>query len=153
VSEIRDFEYIVTANNVEALILECNLIKQYYPRYNVLLKDDKSFPYIKITNEEHPRLEVTRKVVKDKGKYFGPYPNAYSAQKRKKLLDRLYPLRKCRKLPDRVCLDYHIGQCVAPCEYEVAPEEYERMIQEITRFLSGGHKQIRQELERKMLEA
>lgn len=153
VSEIRDFEYIVTANNVEALILECNLIKQYYPRYNVLLKDDKSFPYIKITNEEHPRLEVTRKVVKDKGKYFGPYPNAYSAQETKKLLDRLYPLRKCRKLPDRVCLYYHIGQCVAPCEYEVAPEEYERMIQEITRFLSGGHKQIRQELERKMLEA
>ncbi|GIP31191.1 excinuclease ABC subunit UvrC [Paenibacillus sp. J2TS4] len=153
VGEIRDFEYIVTANNVEALILECNLIKQYYPRYNVLLKDDKSFPYIKITNEKHPRLEVTRKVVKDKGKYFGPYPNAYSAQETKKLLDRLYPLRKCRTLPDRVCLYYHIGQCVAPCEYEVLPEEYERMTQEITRFLSGGHKQIRQELERKMMEA
>lgn len=153
VSEIRDFEYIVTANNVEALILECNLIKQYYPRYNVLLKDDKSFPYIKISNETHPRLEVTRKVVKDRGKYFGPYPNAYSAQETKKLLDRLYPLRKCRTLPDKVCLYYHIGQCIAPCEFEVDQAEYERMTQEITRFLSGGHKQIRKELEQKMMAA
>ncbi len=153
VSEIRDFEYIVTANNVEALILECNLIKKFYPRYNVLLKDDKSFPYIKITNEAHPRLEVTRRVVKDKGKYFGPYPNAYAAQETKKLLDRLYPLRKCRTLPDKVCLYYHIGQCIAPCEYEVDPGEYERMIQEIIRFLGGGHKQIRKELEEKMMAA
>ncbi|WP_409347097.1 excinuclease ABC subunit UvrC [Paenibacillus sp. MBLB4367] len=153
VGEIRDFEYIVTANNVEALILECNLIKQYHPRYNVLLKDDKSFPYIKITNERHPRLEVTRKVYKDKGKYFGPYPNAFSAQQTKKLLDRLYPLRKCKTLPDRVCLYYHLGQCVAPCEFEVAAESYEQMVQEISRFLNGGHDQIKQELERKMLDA
>lgn len=150
VSEIADFEYIVTANNVEALILECNLIKQHHPRYNVLLKDDKSFPYIKITNEKHPRLEVTRKVYKDKGKYFGPYPNAYAAQNTKKLLDRLYPLRKCRTLPDKVCLYYHIGQCVAPCEYDVDPAEYDRMVQEIGKFLNGGHHEIRQELERKM---
>ncbi len=150
VSEIRDFEYIVTANNMEALILECNLIKQYHPRYNVLLKDDKSFPYIKITHERHPRLEVTRKVVKDKGKYFGPYPNAYAAQQTKKLLDRLYPLRKCRTLPDKVCLYYHLGQCVAPCEYEVDASEYDRMVQEITRFLNGGHEQIKQELTAKM---
>lgn len=153
VGEIRDFEYIVTANNVEALILECNLIKQYHPRYNVLLKDDKTFPYIKITNERHPRLEVTRKVYKDKGKYFGPYPNAFSAQQTKKLLDRLYPLRKCKTLPDRVCLYFHLGQCVAPCEYEVAAESYEQMVQEISRFLNGGHDQIKQELERKMLDA
>ncbi|GIP40711.1 hypothetical protein J31TS4_39910 [Paenibacillus sp. J31TS4] len=153
VSEIADFEYIVTANNVEALILECNLIKQYYPRYNVLLKDDKSFPYIKITHEAHPRLEVTRKVVRDKGKYFGPYPNAYSAQETKKLLDRLYPMRKCRTLPDKVCLYYHIGQCLAPCEFEVPQEEYDRMVQEISRFLNGGHQQIKKELGQKMLEA
>lgn len=104
VGEICDFEYIITASNMEALILECNLIKKYKPRYNVLLKDDKSFPYIKITHEEHPRLEVTRKVVKDKGKYFGPYPNAFAAQQTKKLLDRLFPLRKCRTLPTKsVC--------------------------------------------------
>lgn len=150
VSEICDFEYIVTASNMEALILECNLIKKHYPRYNVLLKDDKSFPYIKITHEKHPRLEVTRKVVKDKGKYFGPYPNAFAAQQTKKLLDRLYPLRKCRTLPDKVCLYYHLGQCVAPCEFEVDPGEYERMVQEMTRFLNGGHEAIKEELTRKM---
>ncbi|GAA3408841.1 excinuclease ABC subunit UvrC [Paenibacillus hodogayensis] len=150
VAEICDFEYIVTASNMEALILECNLIKQYYPRYNVLLKDDKSFPYIKITQEAHPRLEVTRKVIKDKAKYFGPYPNAFAAQQTKKLLDRLYPLRKCRTLPDRVCLYYHLGQCVAPCEFEVPAGEYERMVTEIARFLNGGHEAIKDELIRKM---
>ncbi|MFD0676593.1 MULTISPECIES: excinuclease ABC subunit UvrC [unclassified Paenibacillus] len=153
VSEIADFEYIVTGSNVEALILECNLIKKYHPRYNVLLKDDKSFPYIKITNETHPRLEVTRRVFKDKAKYFGPYPNAFAAQQTKKLLDRLYPMRKCKTLPDRVCLYYHMGQCVAPCEYEVAPETYEQMVQEISRFLNGGHDEIKQDLTRKMHEA
>jgi excinuclease ABC subunit C len=150
VSEIRDFEYIVTSSNIEALILECNLIKQYHPRYNVLLKDDKSFPYIKITHSEHPRLEVTRKVVKDKGKYFGPYPNAYAAQETKKLLDRLYPLRKCKTLPDKVCLYYHIGQCLAPCVYEVSEETNDKMVQEITRFLNGGHDEIKDELTTKM---
>lgn len=153
VGEIADFEYIVTKSNMEALILECNLIKQYHPRYNVLLKDDKTFPYIKITHEAHPRLEVTRKVYKDKAKYFGPYPNAYAAQETKKLLDRLYPLRKCKTLPDKVCLYYHLGQCVAPCEYEVPEAEYERMTGEITRFLNGGHEAIRDELEKRMLEA
>ncbi|XOK59722.1 excinuclease ABC subunit UvrC [Paenibacillus elgii] len=153
VNDIVDFEYIVTANNMEALILECNLIKKYYPRYNVLLKDDKSFPYIKITNEKHPRLEVTRRVLKDKAKYFGPYPNPYAAGATKKLLDRLYPLRKCKTLPDRVCLYYHLGQCIAPCEYEVEQETYDKMVHEISRFLSGGHNEIKQELTRKMHEA
>ncbi|MFD1956165.1 excinuclease ABC subunit UvrC [Paenibacillus thailandensis] len=153
VSEIRDFDFIVTGSNIEALILECNLIKQYHPRYNVLLKDDKTFPYIKITAEAHPRLEVTRKIVKDKGKYFGPYPNAFAAQQTKKLLDRLYPLRKCKTLPDKVCLYYHIGQCIAPCEYEVQPGTYEKMVQEITKFLNGGHDAVRAELESKMAAA
>lgn len=150
VSEIRDFEYIVTGSNMEALILECNLIKEHMPRYNVLLKDDKSFPYIKITSEKHPKLEVVRRVLKDKGKYFGPYPNAFAAQETKKLLDRLYPLRKCNTLPDKVCLYYHLGQCVAPCEYPVEPSEYERMVAEVTRFLNGGHGDIKRELQRKM---
>ncbi|WP_438434196.1 excinuclease ABC subunit UvrC [Gorillibacterium sp. sgz500922] len=153
VSEIRDFEYIVTASNMEALILECNLIKKHSPRYNVLLKDDKTYPYIKITNEEHPRLEVTRKVVGDKAKYYGPYPNAYAAHETKKLLDRLYPLRKCRTMPPKVCLYYHIGQCVAPCEFDVPPETYRDMLTDIQRFLSGGHREIRKEIEKKMHEA
>ncbi|MCA0755512.1 excinuclease ABC subunit UvrC [Paenibacillus sp. N4] len=153
VSEIRDFEFIVTSSNMEALILECNLIKQHHPRYNVLLKDDKSFPYIKITNEKHPKLEITRRIVKDKGRYFGPYPNAFAAQQTKKLLDRLYPLRKCKTLPDKVCLYYHLGQCVAPCEYDVEQSEYDRMIQEITRFLNGGQDVVKAELQRKMEEA
>ncbi len=153
VSEIRDFEFIVTSSNMEALILECNLIKQHHPRYNVLLKDDKTFPYIKITNEKHPKLEITRRIVKDKGKYFGPYPNAYAAQQTKKLLDRLYPLRKCKTLPDKVCLYYHLGQCIAPCEYPVEQSEYDRMIQEITKFLNGGQDVVKNELQRKMNEA
>jgi len=153
VSEIRDFEYIVTASNMEALILECNLIKKHSPRYNVLLKDDKTYPYIKITNEEHPRLEVTRKVAGDKAKYYGPYPNAYAAHETKKLLDRLYPLRKCRTMPPKVCLYYHIGQCAAPCEFEVPPETYRDMLNDIQRFLGGGHREIRKEIEKKMHEA
>ncbi|MEK3884184.1 excinuclease ABC subunit UvrC [Paenibacillus sp. PL2-23] len=150
VSEIVDFEFIVTSSNMEALILECNLIKQHHPRYNVLLKDDKTFPYIKITNEKHPKLEVTRRIVKDKGKYFGPYPNAFAAQQTKKLLDRLYPLRKCNTLPDKVCLYYHMGQCVAPCEFDVEPSTYDGMISEISKFLNGGEDVVKAELERKM---
>jgi excinuclease ABC subunit C len=153
VSEIRDFEYIITSSNMEALILECNLIKQHHPRYNVLLKDDKTFPYIKITHEEQPRLEVTRRVYKDKGKYFGPYPNAFAAQQTKKLLDRLYPLRKCKTMPEKVCLYYHIGQCLAPCEFDVSPATNERMVQEISRFLNGGHDVIKEELTAKMMAA
>lgn len=153
VTEIRDFEYIVTASNMEALILECNLIKKHMPRYNVLLKDDKTFPYIKITNEEHPRLEVTRRILKDKAKYFGPYPNGYAAHQTKKLLDRMYPLRKCNVMPKEVCLYYHMGQCMAPCVQEVPRTSYDEISQEITRFLSGGHEEIKKELRRKMEEA
>ncbi len=153
VSEIRDFEYIVTASNMEALILECNLIKTHHPRYNVLLKDDKTFPYLKITNEPHPRLEVTRRVLKDKAKYFGPYPNAYAAQQTKKLLDRMYPLRKCNVMPKEVCLYYHMGQCLAPCVKEVPETAYDEITQEIHSFLSGGHEEIKKELQRKMHEA
>ncbi|MGO4532077.1 excinuclease ABC subunit UvrC [Paenibacillus sp. 2TAF8] len=153
VSEIRDFEYIVTGSNMEALILECNLIKKHMPRYNVLLKDDKTFPYLKITNEKHPRLEVTRRVLKDKAKYFGPYPNSYAAHQTKKLLDRMYPLRKCGVMPKEVCLYYHMGQCLAPCVKEVGKEQYDEISQEIGSFLSGGHEEIKKDLQRKMQEA
>lgn len=152
VSEIRDFEYIITSSNIEALVLEQNLIKEHEPKYNVLLKDDKSYPYLKITKEEHPRLITTRKVKRDGAKYFGPYPNVQAANETKKLLDRLYPLRKCRTLPDRVCLYYHIGQCLAPCVYEVSQETNEELVQEITKFLNGGHEEIKEGLVKKMYE-
>ncbi|BCU81162.1 UvrABC system protein C [Polycladomyces abyssicola] len=153
VSEIADFEYIVTGSPIEALILECNLIKKHRPRYNVMLKDDKSYPYIRLTKERHPRLEVTRRVRKDGSKYFGPYPNAGAAQQTKKLLDKLYPLRKCKTLPKRVCLYYHLGQCLAPCEYPVDPRQYEEMTAQIVRFLNGGYQEVQRDLRRKMEEA
>ncbi|MCP3762529.1 excinuclease ABC subunit UvrC [Domibacillus sp. A3M-37] len=153
VSEIVDFEYIITSSDLEALILELNLIKKYDPKYNIMLKDDKSYPFIKLTAERHPRLIITRKVKKDKAKYFGPYPNAYAASETKKLLDRLYPLRKCSTLPDRVCLYYHMGQCLAPCVKNVPNETYKEMAAEITRFLNGGHQDVKKALEAKMMEA
>ncbi|MBW5468224.1 MULTISPECIES: excinuclease ABC subunit UvrC [Brevibacillus] len=153
VSEIVDFEYIVVSSAIEALILECNLIKEHDPRYNVMLRDDKTYPYIKITNEAQPRLEITRKVLKDKAKYFGPYPNAGDASEVKKLLDRLYPLRKCRNMPKQVCLYYHLGQCLAPCVYEVSAEENQRLVDQISRFLDGGHEEMKQTLTEKMLQA
>ncbi|QPC47161.1 excinuclease ABC subunit UvrC [Mangrovibacillus cuniculi] len=153
VSEIEDFEYIMVSSDIEALILEMNLIKKYDPRYNIMLKDDKSYPFIKITNERHPRLVTTRKVKKDKARYFGPYPNAQSANETKKLLDRLYPLRKCTTLPDKVCLYYHIGQCLAPCVKDVEQTTYKSMIDEIARFLNGGHTEIKKELQTKMQSA
>jgi len=153
VSEIVDFEYIITSSDLEALILELNLIKKYDPKYNIMLKDDKSYPFIKLTAERHPRLIITRRVKKDKGKYFGPYPNAYAASETKKLLDRLYPLRKCSTMPDRVCLYYHMGQCLAPCVKEVPGETYKEMATEITRFLNGGHGEVKKALTAKMEEA
>ncbi|SFS91702.1 excinuclease ABC subunit UvrC [Paenibacillus sp. 453mf] len=153
VADIRDFEYIVTSSNKEALLLELNLIKKHQPRYNVLLKDDKTFPYLKITNERHPKLEVTRRVLKDKAKYFGPYPNSYAAHQTKKLLDRMYPLRKCGVMPKEVCLYYHMGQCLAPCVKEIDKETYEGINTEIASFLSGGHEEIKKDLQKKMEEA
>lgn len=153
VADIRNFEYIVTNSDKEALLLELNLIKKHQPKYNVLLKDDKTFPYLKITNERHPKLEVTRRVLKDKAKYFGPYPNSYAAHQTKKLLDRMYPLRKCGVMPKEVCLYYHMGQCLAPCVKDIPKETYEGISQEIGSFLSGGHEEIKKDLEKKMHEA
>ncbi|MCM2531464.1 excinuclease ABC subunit UvrC [Neobacillus pocheonensis] len=153
VNEIEDFEYIVTSSNIEALLLELNLIKKYDPKYNIMLKDDKTYPFIKLTAERHPKLIITRKVKKDKGKYFGPYPNVGAANETKKLLDRIYPLRKCSTLPDRVCLYYHIGQCLAPCVYDIHEEQYKQMTDEITRFLNGGYNEIKKELKEKMTSA
>lgn len=153
VSEIEDFEYIVTSSDIEAFILELNLIKTHDPKYNIMLKDDKTYPYIKITNEKHPRLLIVRKVKKDNGKYFGPYPNSFAANETKKLLDRLYPLRKCTNLPNRVCLYYHLGQCLAPCVKEVEKDQYQEIIQGITSFLNGGYGEVKEDLNAKMLDA
>lgn len=150
VSEIADFEYIVTESNIEALLLEINLIKKNQPKYNILLKDDKTYPFIKITNEKYPRLLITRKVLKDKAYYFGPYPNVGAANETKKLLDRLFPLRKCQVLPKEVCLYYHMHQCLAPCVFNVDPAEYQKMVQEIRRFLNGDYQDIRQQIVEKM---
>ncbi|AEH46963.1 excinuclease ABC subunit UvrC [Parageobacillus thermoglucosidasius] len=153
VNEIADFEYIVTSSNVEALILEMNLIKKYDPKYNVMLKDDKSYPFIKITAEKHPRLVITRKVKKDGGKYFGPYPNVQAANETKKLLDRIYPLRKCSTMPNRVCLYYHMGQCLAPCVHPVSEQQNKEIVEQIVRFLNGGYKEVKEELAEKMRKA
>ncbi len=150
VTEIEDFEFIVTSSNIEALILELNLIKQYDPKYNIMLKDDKTYPYLKLTAERHPKLIVTRIVKKDKGRYFGPYPNVTAATETKKLLDRLYPYRKCHTLPDRVCLYYHMGQCLAPCVNDIPKETYKEMTDDIARFLNGGYKEMKKELTEKM---
>lgn len=153
VNDIVDFEYIVTSSNLEALILEMNLIKKHDPKYNIMLKDDKGYPFIKITAEKQPRLVITRKIKKDKGKYFGPYPNVQAANETKRLLDRIYPLRKCSTIPDRPCLYYHIGQCLAPCVKEVKEEQNKQIIENITRFLNGGYEHVKTELTEKMLKA
>lgn len=153
VSEIEDFEYIITESDIEALVLEINLIQQNDPKYNIMLKDDKSYPFIKVTNERYPRLLITRKVMKDKASYFGPYPDVRAANETKKLLDRLFPLRKCKVLPKEVCLYYHMGQCLAPCVFDVPKDTYTQMTAEIRRFLNGGHTSIQKELEQKMHQA
>lgn len=153
VMEIVDFEYIVTNTEVEALILELNLIKKYDPKYNIMLKDDKSYPYLKITNERHPRLVITRKIKKDKGKYFGPYPNVIAARETKRLLDRLYPLRKCNNKPGDYCLYYHLDQCLACAKEPGTKEQYDKIIKEITQFLHGAYPGVKKDLIAKMNQA
>lgn len=151
VSEIVDFEYIVTESNIEALILEINLIQKNDPKYNIMLKDDKSYPFIKITNEKYPRLMITREVKKDHAWYFGPYPDVKAANETKKLLDKLYPLRKCSLNAKEVCLYYHLGQCLCPAVNDVDPQVYRDMVEEIKRFLNGGYTEIQKNLEKKCI--
>jgi len=150
VREIVDFEYIVTASELEALVLELNLIKKYDPKYNIMLTDDKHYPYIKITNERHPRLVISRKIKKDGGKYFGPYPNSTSANETIRLLNKLYPLRKCHTIPRKVCLYYHIHQCLGPCEYAIPENVYKEYIDKIVKFLKGDYSDVKKELIHKM---
>lgn len=154
VSEIADFEYIVTESNIEALLLEINLIKKNDPKYNIMLKDDKTYPFLKITNETYPRLVITRKVLKDHAHYFGPYPDVGAANEIKKLLDRLFPLVKCGPgNTKRPCLYYHMGQCYCPYYFDVDPAIYRELVEEIRRFLNGDYQRIEAQLQEKMAEA
>lgn len=150
INEIEDFDYIITSSNTEALILKMNLIKRNQPKYNVMLKDDKSYPYIKITDERHPRLIITRELKNDKGKYFGPYPNVKAAIETKKLLEHIYPLKRCPPSSKRPCLFYQLGQCIGPCAREVSEAEYKEATDGIVHFFNGGYKEIKRQLIRKM---
>ena len=144
VSEIADLEYIITSTEKEALILEINLIKKYVPKYNISLTDDKRYPYIVVTNEANPRILYTRDIKKVKGKVYGPYPNATSAKEVWDLLNRMYPLRKCRSLPKKECLYYHMGQCLAPCINKIKKEEYEEISAKVNSILKGNvHDEIK----------
>ncbi len=160
VPQIAEFEYIVTDSELEALILECNLIKQYEPHYNIMLKDDKTYPYIKVTVQEaFPRIFMTRRMEKDKAKYYGPYTDVLAVKETVETLHKLFPIRKCRKnLPkeigkERPCLNYHIGQCLAPCSGAVSAEEYGVFIKDAMDFLEGKHDGIRKRMEGEMAEA
>lgn len=157
VTHIRRFEYIVTDSELEALVLECNLIKEYRPKYNTMLMDDKTYPFIKVTtNEAYPRVILSRKMQRDKAKYFGPYTSAQAVRDTIDLIHKLYHVRSCnRSLPrdigkDRPCLNYHIRQCDAPCQGYISREEYGRAIGEVLRFLNGNYDSILKELEDKM---
>ncbi|RSJ31156.1 excinuclease ABC subunit UvrC [Streptococcus gordonii] len=150
VSEIVDFEFIVTESNIEALLLEINLIKENKPKYNIMLKDDKSYPFIKITNETYPRLIITRQVKKDGGLYFGPYPDVGAANEIKRLLDRLFPFRKCTNPPEKVCFYYHLGQCKAHTICQVDSQYFKELAQEVAAFLKGQDDQIIEDLRGKM---
>lgn len=153
VSEIADFTYIVTATELESLLLEINLIKQYNPKYNVLLKDDKSYPYIEYIEKPYPKLKVSRYLQirkKDHKKLFGPYPNAYAARRIVNLLNRLYPLKKCDGNPKKVCLYYHIGECLGYCEKNIDHEKLKKMQEDILGFLNGNDKILKDKILEKM---
>ena len=152
VAKIADFETIITGSEIEALILECNLIKQHRPRYNISLKDDKTYPYIKVTTTEpYPRVLITRRVVKDGSRYFGPYTDAGAVHATLKLLRRLFPLRSCRQMTSqRPCLEYHIKRCLAPCTGKVDAQEYAAMIRSVCFFLEGRSEAVEKDLEQGM---
>ena len=155
VEKIAEFETIVTSSEVEALILECNLIKKYRPRYNIMLKDDKTYPFLKVTvNEDFPRIYVTRRQQRDGAKYYGPYADVGAMHDTVKLLRTMFPLRTCRKMnPDRPCLNYHIKRCLAPCAGYVSREEYGNMIKSVCMVLDGRTTELERDLKRRMQEA
>ena len=155
VAKIAEIETIVTSSEVEALILECNLIKKYRPRYNISLKDDKTYPYLKVTlQEDFPRLHMTRRLSRDGAKYYGPYADAGAMYATMKLLKSMFPLRTCRKMnPDRPCLNYHIKRCLAPCAGYVSKEEYGKMIKSVCMVLDGRTTELERDLKQRMQEA
>ncbi len=159
VQHIKEFEYIITDSELEALLLECNLIKKHKPFYNILLKDGKTYPYIKITDEAYPRVLVTRSIEKDKAKYFGPITDGFAIKETIDMIQKLWPIRKCKKsLPkeigkERPCLNYHIGQCCAPCNNKITQQDYNKMITEIEQFINGKHEIIIKRIEKEMYEA
>lgn len=160
VSNIVSFEYIITDSELEALILECNLIKKYRPKYNVLLKDDKHYPYIKITmNEKYPRILIVRKIEKDGCKYFGPYVNSWAVNETVDTIKRLFPIKTCNRVfprdigKERPCLNYHIKRCIGPCLGTITSEDYKKLMNQIVDFLSGRHEDIIKQLQKKMYEA
>ena len=157
VTHIRRFEYIVTDSELEALVLECNLIKEHHPKYNTMLMDDKTYPFIKVTtNEAFPRVVLSRKMLKDKARYFGPYTSSQAVRDTIDLIHKLYHLRSCnRSLPrdigkERPCLNYHIKQCDAPCQGYISREEYGKAVNEVLKFLNGNYDAVLGELEEKM---
>ena len=153
VSLIHDFEYIITSSETEALILEMNLIKKHSPKYNIMLMDDKTYPYICVTDEDYPRLIYTRNINLKLGKYYGPYPNAKAAKDIVDMLNKIYPFRKCRIIPKKECLYYHIGQCLGPCIKKIDPKQYEDMRNHVNNILKGNTKNEIKQLELLMQEA
>jgi len=152
VSEIDDFEYITVNSEVESLILENNLIKQYNPKYNILLKDDKSYPYIELTSDSVPRLKVVRTLTRKRNQknLYGPYPNVTAARNVVNLLNRMYPLRKCNTYEDKLCLYYHIGQCLGYCKKDISKDTIDSMKEDVIRFLKGDHSLITNKIKEDM---
>ena len=155
VEDIDDFEYIVTSSELESLILEITLIKKYNPKYNILLKDDKTYPYIELTNEKYPVLKIVRntKRSKNKNKLYGPYPNVKAARTTVEMINRIYPLRKCDKLKKEVCLYYHIHECLGYCVKDIPKDEIDKMTKEITSFLNGDPTIISEKIKNEMQKA
>ncbi|MBO4401885.1 MAG: excinuclease ABC subunit UvrC [Selenomonadaceae bacterium] len=154
VAKIVDFETIVTASELEALILECNLIKKHRPRYNILLKDDKNYPHLKLTlGEKFPRILLTRRVERDGSRYFGPYTSGLAVKETLQLLHKLFPLRTCKNFPNRPCLEFHIGRCLAPCVGKVSEEDYAQFVQATEKFLDGKTSAVERDLETRMTAA
>ena len=154
VAKIADFETIVTASEVEALILECNLIKKHRPRYNISLKDDKSYPYLKLTlNEEFPRIVLTRRVIHDGSRYFGPYTSGLAVKETLQLIRKIFPLRTCRTFAKRPCLEFHIKRCLAPCANKISREDYIQLVNAAEKFLEGRTAQVEREISNRMAAA
>jgi excinuclease ABC subunit C len=150
VQNINDFTYLATKTETEAFLLELSLIKEHMPRYNIMLMDDKTYPYIEITNETHPKIVITRKITKRTKTIFGPFPNAGAARNTLDLLNKLFPLRKCGVMPKKLCLYYHIGQCKGPCVFPITAEDYQPIIHRIKQFFAGNNTEILTELKQKM---